>query len=196
MNTLTTAINERIALEVEANSLNDNKRDTLNSYLKAATDVISSAFDKYNVDMTFAASRRRKTAMLNVYAINRVIDLAAFMSGNVALNHFTLAVMQSLVSFDKANIKIMSHAEARVACSALHDEDKKISKEALKLIKKTSRVISSGTVNTQCTITTDALRIMNVIEVTSTSNGEKAYRFRDTEAYKTMIEQMIKHNML
>jgi hypothetical protein len=196
MNTLALALADRIAIEREELTLNDNKLKTFERLNKSATDVIANTFDKYSVDMSFVASRRRKTAMLNVYAVDRTIDLAAFMSGNVALNHFTMHIVKSLANLNKNNIEVLTYSAARVACTALKDEVAKVEKDVVKHLSRVSKAIALSTVNTQCTITLDALRIMNVLEVTSTSSGEKAFKFKSSDARDAMIAQMTKHNML
>lgn len=194
MNTLATAIADRRAIEVEDNTMNDNKSKTFERIAKSATDFISKVFDEFEIDMSAFASRRRKTAMLNIYAVERTIDLAAFMSGNAQLNHFTHSIVKSLNTLNKNNIDTLTHSAARVACTSLKDEDKKVDKDALKHLTRVSKAIAFSTVNTQCTITLDALRIMKVIEETSSANNEKAYKFADTDAAKRLIENMIKHN--
>lgn len=196
MNTLANAINERISIERDDNTLNDNKMKTFERLLKSSTDVIAKSFDTFNVDMSFIAARRRKTAMLNIYAVERTIDLAAFMSGNVALNHFTMHIVKSLVALKKNNIEILSHSAARVCCTSVRDEVAKVEKDTLKHLSRVSKAIAISTVNTQCTITIDALRTFKIIEQTATSSGEKAYRLADNETTTKMLEQMTKHNMI
>lgn len=178
------SLNERKSVENEAGSLNDNKQRTFARIEKiVSNDTIAQVFATYNVDMSFIVSRKRKTAMRNIYMVERACELASFLSGNVVLQHYLYNIALTMRNLKNANIECMTMKEARCACSPLKEFEKDISKDHLKLISRYSgKAIAASTLNTQTPISLQSFEVFNILERSVDSNGNDLYRMKDSTA--------------
>lgn len=177
---LTSEIDARAAFELAKSSENDSMQDTLKK-LRASVDhdTIAQVLLSSNVDVQIINRAERINARMNVYALEKIANIARAQCSAATLNHYTLAILKTALALE-ANERALTHRDAVCACSL---DVKHTDSQREKVIKTTRYAmhVALTTASTQSSSSVNALQACNVLTETS----EKTYRV-NREAHATI----------
>lgn len=160
MTSLLDAMNARFDYETAKNADSHNMQKTL-ADLKRAMSVVSVAqmMQAANVDAAFINRAERSNARYNVYAAEKVVNIARTLANVATLNHYTRAILLSMSALE-ANQLTLTQKDAVAACSvAVKLSDVKRDK----LLVKYQKHASANTASTQASSSLNALKTFNMI---------------------------------
>lgn len=183
MEDLTFSFDDRAAYETEKNPTNDNIHKTLRKLRQELTRSGSvRALKVCGVSPGFAYRQNREGARYNVYAIDKVADLASYLAGNVTLNRINNAVLRSLFRFEAASLEFTGE----LAKAAASD---KIRVEPRYRPHLVSHTVAAGTAPTQASSTMQALQTLGIVKAEGSSKNP-VYRLTDNLATKVLRERL------
>jgi hypothetical protein len=189
---LQVAIADRIAYEISKNAENDSIVSCINSIAKdVAHDSIASIMMQSSCDANFLNRSERISARYNVYAAEKVANIARAIAVVKTLNHYSLHILQSALALE-ANAFVLSHKSAVAACSSSIKHSDAKQERVLKSTRYAKHV-AAQTASTQASSSLNALCTMNVLSETRDASNAVAYLV-NREAFAT-IALCAKHSL-
>lgn len=171
---LSEALASRIAYEVSKNAENDSIVSCINSIAKdVAHDSIASIMMQSNCDANFINRSERVSNRYNVYAAEKVANIARAVAVVKTLNHYTLAIFKSALALEASSFTL-SHKSAVAACSSSIKHSDAKQERVLKSTRYAKHV-AAQTASTQASSSLNALATMNVISETRDAANAVAY---------------------
>jgi hypothetical protein len=164
-----------------------NIHKTLSKVRKSMTrDVVATCLLASNVDADFINASVRASNRFNVYAIEKVDNIACALLKAESVNHYTRAILATALAFEKNDL-VMTRDEARSACSlALKVKDAKREK----LVSKYKKHIDASTASTQSSSSLEALVTFNILARSKDDQGNDTFKTIDNEATRALIERL------
>lgn len=160
MTALLDAINARFDYETAKNADSHSMQKTLADLKKAMSVArIAEVMQAANVDAAFINRAERSNARFNVYAAEKVVNIARTLANVATLNHYTRAIILSMSALE-ANQLTLTQKDAVAACSvAVKLTDAKRDK----MLVKYQKHASANTASTQASSSLNALKTFNMI---------------------------------
>lgn len=179
---LAAEIDARASFEASKNADNDSMQATLKNMRKLSDhDVIAEIMLASNVDASFINRAERSNARYNVYAAEKVVNVARSLAKAAQINHYTRAVFAAALALESAEM-MLTHADAVAACSASvkHKDSKRE-----KLIKdaRYSQHVAANTAATQSSSSINALQTFNLLKETRDASNNAAYALNRESAH-------------
>lgn len=173
-NELSAAIALRADFEMNKSADNTSIQECLTKLAKSVShDTIASIMMQSNVDADFINKSERVNNRFNVYAAEKVANVARAIAVVNNLNHYTLAIFKTALALESASFTL-SHKSAVAACSASvkHSDAKQE-----RLIKTTryAKHVAANTASTQASSSINALQQFNVFVETRDAANAIAY---------------------
>lgn len=184
---LVSAFDARAKFEKSKDAKNTNIQNTLSALKKSVDHAdIAKVFASAKVDADFINSSERQNARFNVYAANKVVNIARAIASVAALNHYTKAVFASALALE-AKKMTLQHKDANSACSLSCASDK----ERESVIVKYQKHVAANTAATQSSSSINALQRFNILtESRDDSNNIQYTVNRSSDATKALAKQL------
>jgi len=180
------AFDARASYEASKNADNSNMQETLKDLRKSVNhDAIASVMLAANLDASFINRAERNNSRFNVYSAQKVVNVARHAASAATLNHYTKAILASLVAFKKANVDF-THKDAIASCSI----DSKVNKAKDSLLVRYQKVVAANTASTQASSSVNALQMMHIVNETRNAANETCYVLNDNEIAVKLIEAL------
>ncbi|MCP1540091.1 hypothetical protein [Methylorubrum extorquens] len=168
---LQTSISARAAYEKAQNTDNDNIQKTLSNLAKDFShEAVVSVMHTANVNADFINRHERKNKRFNVYAAQKVANIARSAAQADTLNNYTRCVFLTALKLTKEKLS-MTHADAQASlCSDLRCDAHKSAH-----IVRYARSIAASTADTQSSSSINALQMFDVLKETRDDKNEVAY---------------------
>jgi hypothetical protein len=185
---LNAAFDARTEYETSKNAENANMLKNLTSYRKSMThEACATILMQCNIDANFINRQERINARFNVYAIEKVDNVARFLAKVERLNHYTLAIVKSAIKLSELNMSL-THDDAQSACSSdLKSSDMRKRKH----IVHYARVVAKNTASTQSSSSINALQMFDILRETRDDQNNVAYVFNKDHARADDIIAML-----
>lgn len=184
---LNAAFDSRAAFELSKNEANDNIQKTLRDMRKSMTrESVASVLLASNVSADFVNDSIRVDSKYNVYAAQKVDNIACYLLKAEALNHYTLAILRSLLSLEKAELQL-THEDAKSACT-LEMKLKDAKRE--KLLVKYQKHVAISTANTQSSSSLEALVTFNVLKRARNAENETVFTLCDNDTTREILARL------
>lgn len=182
-----TELNDNVQSRIDYETKNggtERKRDLLKGYQKRLVPVaIAEVFAALGTDTNFMNKGATASGKLfNVYAVDKVADMAAALAGAGIRNKVNNAIVRSLFACRAAGLEF----NGTLAAAAVSDKVR-IGEHIKKVLVRHS--VSESTVDTQLSSTMTALRIFGVVENIGSRN-EPIWRLTDTPATRALEAQL------
>jgi hypothetical protein len=180
-NELLSAIDSRAAYELAKNAENASMQATIKDLRKSVDhDAIASAMLASNVDAQFINRAERSNNRYNVYAAEKVVNVARYLAKAATLNHYSLAIVKAAIALQASDL-LLTHADAVCVCSK--DAKHKDAKRA-KIVKSAhyDKHVSSNTASTQSSSSINALQTFNVLIEKRDAANVVAYELNKSHA--------------
>lgn len=188
--TLNAAIDARALFEASKSADNHSMQDTLKAFRKDVDhDDICKVMLASNVDASFINRSERVNARFNVYAAQKVANVARFAASVDALNHYTLAIVKTAFALEAQKLAL-THKDAVAACSASvkHADAKR---EAIIAKHRYAKHVAANTASTQSSSSINALQMCNVLSEARDASNVITYTLnRKSEAYKRIAKAL------
>lgn len=160
LSSLLSSIDARIAYERAKNAENENIVSTLTDIRKSCDHVaIAEVMLSASVDANTINKSERSNARFNVYAFEKIVNVARAASAASALNHYSRAILATAKKFAESEL-LMTHDDAQSACTLdIRVKDAKREKQIVKYQKH----VSAKTAATQSSSSLNALKAFNVL---------------------------------
>lgn len=174
---LLSQIDARAAFELAKSVDNTNIQKTL-SDLRASVDhdVIAKLMLAANVDAAFINRSERVNARFNVYSAEKVINAIRAAASAATLNHYSLAIMRSIVACQKASVDF-TQRDALSACSL----NAKVDSSKAAYITQYQKHVALDTAATQSSSSLNALVIAKAIVEYRNAANATCFKLADTE---------------
>ena len=184
---LIAAFDSRASFEASKNASNENIQKTLRDLLKSISrDSVCTVLQASNVNAAFINESIRVDSKFNVYAAQKVDNIACYMNKAEALNHYTLAILKTLLSLEKNEMKL-TQEDAKSACTLeMKLKDAKREKHIVKYAKH----VAISTANTQSSSSLEALVTFNVLQRSKDSENNTVFVLADNDTAKALIERI------
>jgi hypothetical protein len=158
---LNAALDARVAFEAaKAKDASSNIAKTLADIRKSVThERVASVLLASKIDAAFINRAQRADARMNVYAAEKVVNVALALASAATLNHYSRAILKTAQAFAAASLA-MNNDDAKSACT-LDVKVKEPKRE--KLIVKYQKHIAISTATTQSSSSLDALCMFGVL---------------------------------
>lgn len=186
---LNDAIDARAQFEAGKNKdASSNIAKTLADIRKSVShERIASIMLASNIDANFINRAQRADSRMNVYAVEKVVNVARAIAKVETLNHYSRFILQTAKVFAENKLQ-MNNDDAKSACS-LEVKVKETKRE--KLIVKYQKHVSFSTANAQSSSSLDALCMFNVLTKSKDEANKDVYIFNaDNENAKTLLAQL------
>lgn len=171
---LQASIAARITHERCKNGDNHSIASCLNGIAKdVAHDSIASIMLQSNCDADFINRSERVSARYNVYAAEKVANVARAIAVVKTLNHYTRAIFASALALE-ASAFVLSHKSAVAACSSSIKHSDAKQERVLKSTRYAKHV-AAQTASTQASSSLNALATMGVFSETRDASNAVAY---------------------
>jgi hypothetical protein len=168
---LLASFDARAAYELAKNVENTSMQDTLRDLRKSVDhDAICEVMMNANVDCAFINRAERVNARFNVYAAQKVVNVARFSRSAATLNHYTRAVLLSAYALQKNNMTL-THTDAQAACSLNCNTDK----SKMKHLVRYQQYRDPKTAATQSSSSINALQMYDVLRETRDASNATVY---------------------
>ena len=148
---------------------------------------VASFFMSHNIDAALINRAIRADSRINVYAYEKIENVASAALKSEALNHYSVAILKSALSLEGVD-SALTFEDAKAACSA--DSKLKDNKRD-KLIKRYSRIVASGTASTQSSSSLEALCAFDVLKRSRNSEGDTVFIVNhENDVAKALIERV------
>lgn len=184
---LNAAFDSRAAFEQNKNEANDNIQKTLKDLRKSMTrESVASVLLASNISAEFINDANRVDSKFNVYAAQKVDNIACYLLKAESLNHYTLAILRSLLSLEKHELQL-TQDDAKSACT-LEMKLKDAKRE--KLLIKYQKHVAISTANTQSSSSLEALVTFNVLKRARNAENETVFTLCDNDATREIIARL------
>lgn len=181
---INTAFDSRASYETQKNKGNTNIQKTLSDMKKHfANETLVKVFNNAKIDADFINRNERSNAKFNVYAAQKVINIAKSSASAATLNHYTKAILATANAL-QAQDMLISHKDAVSACSldCKHSDAKRE-----KLIVKYDKHVAANTASTQSSSSINALQACNVLIEKRDSANTVCYELAKNPFAKKLI---------
>ena len=174
---LLAAIDARATYESSKSSDNTSMQSTLANIRKLVDhDAVASVMLASNVAPDFINRNERSNARYNVYAAEKVVNIARALASVATLNHYTRATLATANAISKSEhaVKTLSHKDAACACSqsVKHTDSKR---EAIIKHVRYAKHIAANTASTQSSSSINALQTFNVLNESRDASNAVCY---------------------
>lgn len=184
---LNNAFDSRVAFEATKNEANENIQKTLKDLRKSMTrESVAKTLLASSVSADFINEALRVDSKYNVYAAQKVDNIACYINKAESLNHYTLAILRSLLSLEKNEMKL-TQEDAKSACT-LEMKLKDAKRE--KLLVKYQKHVAISTANTQSSSSLEALCTFKILKRERNAENETVFSLQDNEATKALITRI------
>jgi hypothetical protein len=188
-NQMLAALDARLAYEIEKNSDTRFDRHIKEMRKTCEREAIATTLQASNVDAQYINRHERTNVRYNIYAAQKVNNIAQYLNNVAMLNHYTLAVFRTAHALE-ANEMTLAHKDAIAACSA----DCKHSNASREKIIKTTRYashVAANTASTQSSSSINALQTLNVLIESRDDANNVIYKLnRESHACKALAENL------
>ena len=148
---------------------------------------VASFFMSHNIDSQLINRAIRADSRINVYAYEKIENVASAALKSEALNHYSVAILKSALSLESHD-SALTFDDAKAACSA--DSKLKDAKRD-KMIKRYSRVVAASTASTQSSSSLEALCAFDVLKRSRNSEGETVFIVNaENDVTKALLERI------
>jgi hypothetical protein len=177
----------RKSYEQSKNDANTSIQSTLDSLVKTFDrDAIAAIMCASNVAPDFINKSERTSNRFNVYASEKVANLAQAIAKSATLNHYTLAIVRAAIALKTAETTL-NHADAVAACSmSVTHKDK--SRAAIIKSARYAKHVAANTASTQSSSSINALQVFNVLTETRDTANHVAYTLNDNDTVTALRE--------
>ncbi len=177
-------VDARAAYEGEKNAENANIQATLKG-IRSDLDheAIAKVMSAANVPSGFINIAERGNARFNVYAAEKVSNLARVLVGAKAMNHYTRAILASARACGAAGVSF-THADAVAACSL------EVKGDPSKPLVRYEKHIAPNTASTQASSSIAALKVWGALAEGRTPSNAVAYVLQDTETTEALLARI------
>lgn len=171
---LLASLDTRAAYEDAKNPDNLNIQRTLKGIRASLTSAeVARVMASANVAEDFLNHAERGNARFNVYAAEKVANIARIVAGQPAtLNHYTRAIYASARACGAAGVPF-THADA-VACCTLE-----VKADPAKPLTRYAKHVAPNTASTQASSSVAALKTFGILVEGKTAAGQVAYAVKD-----------------
>lgn len=171
------AFNARREFEIAKNKdANSNIHKTLSALEKSVTrESIAQVFMSHNIDSNLINRAIRADSRINVYAFEKIENVASALLKACALNHYSRAILATAKNLQEQNLQL-TNQDAQSACT-LDFKLKDTKRE--KLIIKYQKHIAYSTATTQSSSSLEALCAFNVLKRAKNESNETIYILQD-----------------
>jgi hypothetical protein len=134
-------------------------------------DAIVATMIAANVPAEFINQAERGNARFNVYAAEKVANVARVLAGAGRLNHYTRAIVASAYRCAAAGLPF-THADAVAACSL------EVKADPAKPLVRYEKHVAPNTASTQASSSIAALKTFGVLTEGKTPSGAVAYGYQ------------------
>jgi hypothetical protein len=175
------AIDTRAAYEATKNPSNENIQKTL-AGIRADLDheAMAKVMVAANVSAEFINAAERGNARFNVYAAEKVANVARALAGAGRLNHYTQAILASAHAVTAAG-QPFTHADAVAACTL------SIKANPDKPLVRYEKHVAPNTASTQASSSIAALKTFGMLLEGKTASGAVAYAPQNTDGEKILL---------
>ena len=183
---LLASIDARKAYENDKNASNDSIQKTLNAIRKTCErEAIASVMLASNVDSSFINKSERTSNRFNVYAAEKVANVAQAIAKAATLNHYSLAILRAASALKKAELKL-THADAVAACS-LDVAHKDKSRAAIIKSSRYAKHVAANTASTQSSSSINALQAFSVFTESRDEANHVCYSLNENETVSALL---------
>jgi hypothetical protein len=184
---LVASFDNRASYEAAKNADNSSIQDTLRDMRKTIShEAVSSVFYAAHVDCNFINKSERVNARFNVYAAEKVINVAQFAAASRALNHYTRAILLSAYALSLQSMTL-THKDAQACCSL----DVKTDAHKTKHLVRYQKHIAANTASTQSSSSINALQMFNVLREARDDANNVVYSINlDSEVTRTLLQRL------
>lgn len=178
------AFDARKAYENDKNDENTSIQKTLDDLRNVVShETISKIMHTAHVDADFINKSERKTNRFNVYAAQKVVNVAQAIAKASALNHYSRAILLSAKSFTE-NELTLTHRDAVAACSLQIKTDTKKQKHLVQYQKN----VDASTASTQASSSINALKMYDVLREEKDAANVTCYKLNvESETTKALL---------
>lgn len=149
--------------------------------------VIAEMIATYQIDVAFINRAEKKNARMNVYAIDKIVNLLRCAAKVDALNHYTRAILLTAKKFQE-NALLMTQDDAMLACN--YDAKSK-DKTREKLIVRYANVVAANTASTQASSSLNTLKECNLLSESKSAANDTQFKIDfDSALTKRLLETL------
>lgn len=165
------SIELRKSYEANANAENDNIQKTLSNLSKDFShEAVVKIMHSANVDANFINRAERRNKRFNVYAAQKVANIARSAAAADTLNNYTRCIFLTALKLTQASLS-MTHKDAQASlCVDLRAD---AAKDAY--IVRYAKTVAANTADTQSSSSINALQMFEVLSETRDERNEVAY---------------------
>jgi hypothetical protein len=186
---LNSALDARASYEHDKSAANDSIQTCIAALRKSVTHVdIASVLLSCDVDSNFINRSERSNNRYNVYAAQKVDNVARAVKSVAELNHYSLAILRVALAVEKIDSKL-SHKDAVAACSASvkHSDAKR---ESIIKSLRYAKHVAANTASTQSSSSINALQTCHILSEARDAANNIVYSVnRESEAFKTLAKR-------
>jgi hypothetical protein len=184
---LNDAIDQRKSYEAAKCADSDNIQKTLSDIRKSVQHArIVELMYASNVNAAFINASERSTSRYNVYAAEKVVNVARTLAKVAVLNHYTKAILRCALALQE-NDMLLTNDDAHSACS-LSVKSKDAKRESVLKAHKYAKHVAKSTATTQSSSSLNALKTFNLINETRDAANNVCYRVdTENEIVKTLL---------
>ncbi len=186
---LNAAFDARVAFEAsKAKDETSNIAKTLAALRKSATHAkIAGILASADIDAAFINRAIRADVRMNVYAAEKVINVALAIAAADKLNHYTRAILASAASLARHE-QALTHDDAKSACTlAIKVKDAKREK----MLVKYQKHVAVSTAATQSSSSLDALVMFGILLRSSDEANNTVYKINaENDNAKKLVAQL------
>lgn len=190
MNEFQIAIAERAHYEHAKSSENTSMQDTCAKLVKSfAHESIAELLRTSNVNADFINRNERVNAKYNVYAAEKVANVARYLVNAAMLNHYTLAIVRACVALE-AEEMLLTHRDASIVCSMKYKHSDAKREKILKNARYAKHT-ELNTAATQSSSSINALQTFNVLVESRDASNTACYKLnRDNAATQALLAKI------
>lgn len=181
---LLASIDARALYEANKDASNVNIQKTL-SDIKSSVDhdAVVKFFALASVDHDLINRHERNNARFNVYAFQKIVNIARASAKAQALNHYTSAILRSAKACADASVSF-SHADAVTCCSI----DQKLDAAKAHLLTQYQKRVAATTCTTQASSSIEALQAFDVLRETRDTSARVCYVYNaESDVAKALL---------
>lgn len=181
---LNNAFDARASFEASKMSDNSNIQKTLSNLRKSVTrESVARVFVAHNIDAALINRALRVDSRINVYAYQKIENIACALNKAESLNHYSKAILATAKRFADNSMSI-TQDDAKSACT-LDMKVKDAKRE--KLIVKYQKHVAVSTANTQASSSLEALCTFDVLKRAKNNENETVFVLQDNETTKALL---------
>lgn len=177
------AFAERSKYEADKKADNDSMQAHLTDLIKSVDhDAIAQVLCAANVKADFINRSERSSSRFNIYAAQKIVNVARSIKSVAVLNHYTKAIAASAKAFQDAKVDF-TQRDAIAACSI----DSKRDSVRNALLKRYEKIVSPSTASTQASSSLNALLQFSVLKEYRNAANETCFAVNTNEASEKIL---------